>query len=388
MYIPNKFKNKIISFDFDGTLNDGDKNPDLGVVPEKTKRLISNLKEQGYMILAHTSRDSLFVTDIRKLTGIEDVHSGKPIADLYIDDKGLFPGADIELTEAFIEQYFHTQEEYLNLLVAGKLKSAYLENISNVPENPDYQEADNSPFKVYIPVTGGMDSLTLWQMAIESGYPVCPIYIDAGQEYASLEIEKASEIVEEAGYSLEVINVNMPFKRYKHILLGRNAVVIYIIAELMKQRGEWGEIWLGNLAGESPILGGDKSRRFLNDTQRLLTYKGYDIRLETPLIGIDKPDEVAYWKERDINVLINTKSCFSENLNQCGECQTCFRKWVAFQANDLDIRSTFNNANIKESFKPFIDKYRKVMNKALDENDFSHYSPSRIKTTLKAIEKI
>lgn len=387
MYKPGKFERKIIAIDFDGTLTEEDKHPEIGEVTDKTTEVLGRLANEGYEIIVHTARQSLDEPDIKKATGLDSVHTGKPVADLYIDDKGLFPGFDIEFTEAFIEQYFATEKEYLDKLTSGQLTSAYATNIGNVPENPEHKEVEDNNFKVYIPVTGGMDSLTLWQMATEAGYPVVPIYIDAGQEYASLEIAHAQNTVAEDGLELEVVKIEAPFKRYKHILLGRNALVLYTIAEIMRERKQWGEIWLGNLAGESPTVGGDKSRRFLNDTQRLLTYRGYDVRIETPLIGMDKPDEVAYWKDRNIEKLINTKSCFSDSSNQCGECQTCFRKWAAFMAHNIDIRDTFD-ADITKTFQPHVKKYKEVMGKALEEQDFSHYSPARIKTTLEAIERL
>lgn len=387
MYKPGEHDRKIIAFDYDGTLTDEDNYPEVEDLPEETREVLGRLARKGYEIIIHTSRQSLDEPEIREATEVDSVNTGKPVADLYIDDKGLYPGFDINLTEAFIEAYFDTQKDYLDKLVSGELESAYAVNIGNVPENPEYKEPQDKNFRVYIPVTGGMDSLTLWQMAIEAGYDVVPIYIDAGQEYADLEIAHAQETVRQDGHELEVISVEAPFKRFKHILLGRNALVLYTISEIMRERGQWGEIWLGNLAGESPTVGGDKSRRFLNDTQRLLTYRGYDVRIETPLIGMDKPDEVAYWLKRDIKKLVNTKSCFSENSNQCGECQTCFRKWTAFMAHDMDIRDTFD-ADVAVTFQPFVEKYKEVMGKALETGDYTHYSPSRIKTTLEAIERL
>ena len=381
-YDPKRFEQKIIGIDYDGTLNnrefEGEPN-----VPVENRQFIEKLREAGYTVLVHTCRQSLDAQDIRDKTGVVDIHTGKPVADLYLDDKGLLP-RDWDLTEAFIEHHFNTQRDYLNKLVGGELKSAYATNIANVPENPEHKASTDNNFRVYVPVTGGMDSLTLWQMGIESGYPLHPIYIDAGQEYAELEIKTAKEIVEADGYELEVLTMELPFKKYQHILLGRNAVILYMLAGIMRTRGQWGEIWLGNLAGESPTTGGDKSRRFLNDTQALLSLKGYDVRIETPLIGIDKPDEVAYWKYRDIEKLKNTKSCFAVESKACGECQTCFRKWVAFMAHGMDIRDTFG-ANIEQTFQPYVDKYERVMGEADRDKDYSHYSPSRITTTLGAI---
>lgn len=384
-YQPGRFEQKIISFDYDGTIVE-DENPEHGKMRERAVELIQKLGSLGYTLVVHTARQSLDADHIREVTGINNVQTGKAVADLYIDDKGLFPLDD--LTEAYIEQYFETELDYLKKLTAGEYTSPYATNMANVPENPEYQERLDENFKVYLPVTGGMDSVTLWQMAIESGYPVVPMYINAGQEYADQEIEVAQSIVQETGHELEIIDLDLPFKEYKHILLGRNAAVIYTLATLMKERGQWGEIWFGNLAGESPTMGGDKSRRFFNDTQHLLSLRGYDVRIMNPLIGVDKPDEVAYWASRDIQKLIDTKSCFSAEERQCGKCQTCFRKWVAFKTHDIEIRDTFADQDIATNFEEYIEKYKTKMTKALEGDDYSHYSPSRIKTTLDAISQL
>jgi 7-cyano-7-deazaguanine synthase in queuosine biosynthesis len=384
-YMPGEFPNRIVSFDYDGTLVE-DSFPEHGELKPEAVELIKKLGDLGYTLVVHTARQSLDADTIRETTGIQNVQTGKAVADLYIDDKGLLPLGD--LTEAYIEQYFETQVDYLKKLVAGEYTSPYATNMANVPENPAHKETVDDNFKVYIPVTGGMDSVTLWQMAIESGYPVMPIYIDAGQEYAEQEIEVAQRVVAEAGHELEIINLELPFKEYKHILLGRNAAVIYTLASLMKERGQWGEIWFGNLAGESPTTGGDKSRRFFNDTQHLLSLRGFDVRVINPLLGMDKPDEVSYWQTRDIQKLIDTKSCFSASERQCGQCQTCFRKWVAFKTHGIEIRDTFAHQDIKENFAEYIEKYKVKMTEALDGGNYSHYSPSRIKSTLDAIESL
>lgn len=384
-YQPGEFEQRIISFDYDGTLVE-DSFPEHGKINERAAELIEKLGRLGYTLVVHTARQSLDADHIREVTGINNVQTGKAVADLYIDDKGLFPLDD--LTEAYIEQYFERELDYVKKLTAGEYTSPYATNIANVPENPEYKERLDENFKVYLPVTGGMDSVTLWQMAIESGYPVMPIYINAGQEYADQEIEVAQSIVQETGHELEIIDLDLPFKQFKHILLGRNAAVIYTLATLMKERGQWGEIWFGNLAGESPTMGGDKSRRFFNDTQHLLSLRGYDVRIMNPLIGVDKPDEVAYWQSRDIQKLIDTKSCFSAEERQCGKCQTCFRKWVAFKTHGIEIRDTFADQDIKENFKEYTDKYIDKMNRALESSDFSHYSPSRIQSTLDAISQL
>ena len=44
-----------------------------------------------------------------------------------------------------------------------------------------------------------------------------------------------------------------------------------------------------------------------------------------------------------------------------------------------------DNCNLR---KEYIEKYKEKMNRALESSDFSHYSPSRIKTTLDAISQL
>lgn len=383
-----RYKDKIVSFDLDGTLTK-ESHPSVG---EPIKEMIEKakaLEEMGYKVHIHTSRTNVEVdtAKVREKTGIQDVFVGKPIADVFIDDRGLLPPAD--LVDAVVEQKFLSFDELIQGLSSGTLESEYAKNTYNAPENQSIADkADDGSFKVYIPMTGGMDSTTLFHMAVESGYPVHPIYFDFGQPYAKDEITYASTLVEKYGLELEVITKYIDFEKHSYIMLGRNAIIIFWIAKLMRERGEWGELWFGNLAGESPIYGGDKSRKFFNDTQMLLAYKGYNIRICNPLIGMDKPDEVNYWKKRDIETLENTVTCLSDDAPDCGHCQSCFKKWCAFIVNDIDIRDRFKSKDIKKSFEPFVEKYTRVLTQAKREKDYSHYSPAKIEEILSAIKKL
>lgn len=382
------FKDKIVCFDLDGTLTK-DGLSEVGEPIEKVVEVADRLKKQGYKVHINTSRTNveLDTNEVKNKTGISDVFVGKPVADVFIDDRGLLPPAD--LIDAVVENKFLSFEELVEGLSKGTLKSEYALNTYNAPENESIENrVDDGTFRVYVPMTGGMDSTTLFEMATESGYPVHPIYFDFGQPYAESEIKYASGLVESKGLELEVIHHKVEFEKHSYIMLGRNAIIIFWIAKLMKERGEWGEIWFGNLAGESPTYGGDKSRKFFNDTQMLLAYNGYNVRICNPLIGMDKPDEVNYWTKRNIKVLEDTVTCLSDDAPDCGHCQSCFKKWCAFVVNGVDIRDRFKSSDIKESFKPFVEKYQKVLTEAKEKKDYSHYSPAKIDEILSAIEKL
>lgn len=391
----------IVCVDFDGTLC-RDAYPEIGLPRAETLDLVRRLHLVGYEVIVASSRRSL---DYRRLADWLAAHEvpydqlclgTKPVADLYLDDKGLLPSP--RLAEALLERRFSSSRGYLEDLAAERLSSAFAENIYDVPEaregppertpgaaGGDVKRAAAARFTILLAMTGGMDSTTLWRMLEEAGSPYRMVYVEMGQPYAAA--ERAAIRAVTGRDPDEVVTLgDLGFVRHHHILAGRNAILLWELARLLCERdgGGWGELWFGNLAGESPVAGGDKSRRFFNDMQALLTLEGYDARIVTPLLGLTKTDEVCYWRARgEIATLKKTRSCFSsEGVEQCGRCQACFLKWAAFTAAGEDCSDCFPAGT---QFAEHVAKYRRVLGEALSRSDFSHYSPGRIIQTLSAI---
>ena len=110
---------KIIAVDFDGTIADyvGDKRgiENYGKVIEGAKKALAKFKAEGHVIIIYSCRNE--VEDIRTYLNDNDIiydyinysprndsqfHSGKPVADIYIDDKALvFKGV---WDEQFVEE--------------------------------------------------------------------------------------------------------------------------------------------------------------------------------------------------------------------------------------------------------------------------------------------
>jgi 7-cyano-7-deazaguanine synthase in queuosine biosynthesis len=166
----------------------------------------------------------------------------------------------------------------------------------------------------------------------------------------------------------------------------RNWSIIEAIAEQMESSKEWGELWFGNLGGETPTVGGDKSSRFMTTAQHLLTMRGYDVHLLSPLRSMDKTDLVRWWAARDrLDVLARTKSCFDPVMRACGRCQTCFRKLVAFTAAGHGEVLLWDQ---QPEWQPFVDKYAASMREAMSKGDWSRYSPARCRDTLAVIDAL
>lgn len=370
----------ILCFDFDGTLCE-DWYPAIGRPNMPIIALMTKLHQQGFYIIVNSSRQTIDYEPVQSFLCEYGVPcdqlclGAKPVADLYIDDKSLW--AEPRLLEMLIEQRFMAPDEYMLAMAKERLISAFAKNMYDVPEVGGGKQRDGR-FTIGLAMTGGMDSTTLWKMLEESGLPYRMLYFDMGQVYAKAEQAAICEIT---GREAEVYAHPMPFTQHKHILSGRNAIILLHMAYLLTQNGGWGEIWFGNVQGESPVIGGDKSRRFFNDMAVLFAFRGLDVRIVNPLMGMDKTDEVLYWKERDLSVLKKTKSCFAADAGQCGRCQACFLKWTAFASAGVDCSDIFPITR----FEPYVGKYKHVLAEALANRDFTHYSPGRIRHTLEAI---
>jgi 7-cyano-7-deazaguanine synthase in queuosine biosynthesis len=384
--LSNHYARRTIAVDFDGTLC-RDNRDDLPGEPRRAMvAMVKQWHARGWDIVVHSSRPVAHNAIVMDWLDFHDVPysdcccGAKPPADIYVDDKGLFPGP--EALDALVAWKEHGDP--LGALAVGSMAGTWAAEQLMVPETGRQPaQGRQDAFAVALPVTGGMDSTTLWAMAAEAGVPAQPYYVDLGQEYATTEMAVARQLI---GRDLTVITRNPTTRRFAHIIPGRNAAIIFSVAQAMASLGWWGELWLGNLAGESPPVGGDKSARFLSTSQQLLTLLGLDINLQSPLGALDKPDLVRWWAARGrVEELALTKSCFHPTLRACGRCQTCFRKFVAFHAaGEADALSWDQPVD----WSTHTEKYWRVMTEAADQGDFSHYSPRRIRDTLEAIADI
>jgi len=387
-----KETHKIVCFDLDGTITGSDNFPEF-VFPANSNivTVIRNLYKKGYYIIINSSRDTIYYDAAKHYLETAEVPynalilKAKPTADYYVDDKS--PFLDSPLLEALIELHFLGIMDFARQIADERLQNSFSHNIYNVPQYPDFHPEHSNRdenFRVYLAISGGMDSFTLHNMLMESGTKFESVFFNIGDDSHVLERKVIGNLIKTPIIDLSL--EQWKFERHDYILSGRNVVIILLLAHSMQQRGHWGEIWMGNLQGESPDFGGDKSRRFFNDMNILLAMSGYDARIVNPLIGFDKFDEVVYWKDRGrVDELIATKSCFSDIYFNCGQCQSCFRKYIAFLYNGIDIGDIFEQPM---KFEPYIEKYKIVMTSALINQDFRAYSKMRCERTLEAIRMI
>jgi 7-cyano-7-deazaguanine synthase in queuosine biosynthesis len=270
---------------------------------------------------------------------------------------------------------------YYHDLVSERLESSFAKNIREVSE-AGYSHQLDETCVVAIPVSGGMDSLTLAQMAKESRCRYRLMYFDLKQSYAWAEIATCKKLFADAGVMLEIYELQLPISYHDYILSGRNAIIILEAARVLEEAGQWGEIWFGNTLGESPALGGDKSKRFLNDIQTMLTLMGQDVHIVQPLLGLEKRDIVRYWQERDVDRMRHSRTCFGNTLGQCGKCQACFLKWSLFATMGLAWEDVFPELDFPDEL---LQVNESAMLEAIELGHFDQYSPVRVRRVLDAL---
>jgi 7-cyano-7-deazaguanine synthase in queuosine biosynthesis len=209
----------------------------------------------------------------------------------------------------------------------------------NVNENPDYRPGEADPyFRIIIPFSAGFDSTFAWRFAVDAGWPVQLVYVDTGAPYTDVEYDRGKAM----GADFDVVTLNVDYERFGVIDLGRNALIIWSLAELALERGLWGHIWFGchGDPGETTITGGDKSFKFIvmvNDY--LAKYAVASVSLQAPLIGLTKADMLAIAIRRGwAGYLDMSISCTSPTLagEHCGDCTSCTMRWLAYRENDRD----------------------------------------------------
>jgi len=257
--------------------------------------------------------------------------------------------------------------------------------VYDTPECPkDFRFLRLEPEKeIAIAVTGGLDSNVLYFRAKKKYKNIRAFYIDIGQEYAQKEMNALKKLGIKYEY-IKGVDLTKKLKgcRWKHIIPGRNFYFLSLIAEQIKG----GTILFGCLEGEMPEQGGDKSKEFLELVNKTFHYFPYEVEVLTPLEKETKTDLVRWWlKNLPRRKLSYTTTCFSSEKGNCGRCQSCLRKAIAYVNNGLRLKT---NTKIVEGCQEYINKYIVKMNQALKEKDFTHYSKKRCLQDLAGIKKL
>jgi 7-cyano-7-deazaguanine synthase in queuosine biosynthesis len=339
--VQNSYDRPALAVDLDGVLAISDHEGGLRAPHEPMLQLVNRLRSRGWYVIVWSARPASHHPLVQAwLTrfGIEvdQIALGtKPAADLFIDDKGLLPPLDA--LEEHAEMVWNDYR--LEAWTMGASQGPLSQEMAQVKENPEAAAPQADPnFMISLPVSAGVDSTTCWLMAREAGLPHQAAYVNTGAVYAQQEIDAVVRIGSMFGEQVDVIMQPTTYQRWDYIDRGRNAVIVWALAQRLQAAGLWGEVWLGDVSdwSEEPVRGGDKSRRWLSTMQHLLVINGMDVRLVSPLGTVQKVDAVRWCLAHGYDeVLAMTRSCYETAAVACGRCWCCFHRWLAFEACDV-----------------------------------------------------
>lgn len=188
--------------------------------------------------------------------------------------------------------------------------------------------------------SGGLDSVAClhWaQQNFTEGYIVRPMYVDFGQQYATKEIVAAMKICAANNLICRVVHINKLLTENKidaHIPM-RNTMLL-ILASVIYPEAEG--VVFGMLRGESCE---DKNPYYVHLMQQLFDsqFKPSIYRTDKREFCIHTPFELMTktqtlrWlydctsvSRREIDLTIG---CYSPDYKNCGDCISCFNRWVA-----------------------------------------------------------
>jgi 7-cyano-7-deazaguanine synthase len=240
--------------------------------------------------------------------------------------------------------------------------------------------------KVAIMYSGGLDSYIAYHYAKKMGYAPVAIWVGMGCPYDWKEKEAMGKL-DIPWYEL---NCDVLKEEYGNlptpdnwIIPGRNLLIATIGAMFAKR------VWICALDGEMHKFAKerDKSPEFYHLSSGLLTYV-FDIArpetiVETPFAHLSKTEIVTWALHNGVSeeMLLRTSTCYDGERHNCGECGTCFKRWIAMKNNgvvEAYVTPPWENMYARRTSVEMWD--------ASKAHDFTHYSDKRIHETMCALE--
>ena len=205
---------------------------------------------------------------------------------------------------------------------------------------------------VLVVYSGGLDSYTLLNKALDKFEGVEAITFDYGQKH-SKEITFASKVCSENAIAHEVVNLDLekilsgsalvgaseiPEGNYdkekmkQTVVPNRNMIMISVAASLaIKNKCEY--LWYAAHSGDHEIYP-DCRPEFIQKLGDVLSICDYhEIKFEAPFMNLSKQQIVAEGLKMNLDYK-NTWTCYAGGEKPCMKCSACLERMSAFKANN------------------------------------------------------
>jgi len=194
-------------------------------------------------------------------------------------------------------------------------------------------------------VSGGIDSFVAYHMLKSRGFTdVRPVYFNLGTKYSEKEIGVVKKLYPEV-----TIDLSMDLADRER---GEKAYIPFRNLLLACQAVQYADSVV--IAGVKDDVVSDKNEAIFEEFSKLLSaMEGRRITVWSPLWSYTKAEAVEWWlQECDPShkeLIEDTVSCYSAGeIEYCGRCPSCFRKWCAFWENG--IKYDFYNEELMREY--------------------------------------
>jgi 7-cyano-7-deazaguanine synthase in queuosine biosynthesis len=183
--------------------------------------------------------------------------------------------------------------------------------------------------RVTVLFSGGVDSLCVARWAQQRFIDVRGVYYDVGQGYSLREITQARIVAQAIKMPFRV---ETPMQLHEDLITGR-VELRNVFFLLLASRGS-DVVCYGELRAEEPP---DKTPIFRRRMQTLIqSQRQTKFRIYAPFSTYSKAQMVRDYKRRyGTTALSDTVACLKALAPACGECISCFNRWLAWRENDL-----------------------------------------------------
>ncbi|MFA6423574.1 MAG: 7-cyano-7-deazaguanine synthase [Patescibacteria group bacterium] len=224
-------------------------------------------------------------------------------------------------------------------------------------------------YKEILLFSGGLDSFIAWHYL---GHPPV-LFLDAKQSYVKKEFGTVKYFAKKLKMNLIIDNTLdlLKWEKENYYIPYRN-VFFAMIASLYAEK-----VYLVGIKGDSVDDNNSEITKVMSSFLENFN-SGQKIEITSPFYNMTKSEIVKWYLDQKLPIddLKRSRSCYDKNSKtQCGECGSCFRRWIAFENNGIKEKYDKNPWDWKE-----LENYRIRMEKGL-------YDKSRSKETIQVLKK-
>lgn len=218
--------------------------------------------------------------------------------------------------------------------------------------------------------SGGLDSYLAYLFLLDNGISPIVVYCAMGHSYQEEEIRAVKKLQEFHPDMDLYIDTTLSglgeWEQEGAFIPNRNAFLA--LAGSLYGR----KIWFGIMDGEQSFPD-CKQDTFLYLSILATKLQGFPVIVDSPFWDLTKAEVINRLNPDYYSNLLHTTSCY--HGNNCGNCKACFRRWVAFELND--IQDSFKvNPWETELAAEYLEKAKK-----------KEYGNKRSKEIIKALRK-